>query len=74
MDDNSLILRNESTTIGNEMIDMIKIGKIKKHILHNSASNQSAEIERKELASYLDFIRTHFCYDIINLTGRENYE
>ena len=48
---------------GEKVMQLIKEGDIRLHIMGNS------NLEHREMMEYGEFIRTRFCYDLMNLTG-----
>ncbi len=55
-------------------ISMVTEGKIRLHILGNSADIHTGEMEQKECSSFCDFIKTKNGDLVDNLVGCEMYE
>lgn len=67
-------LSQEIITSGDKMVQLIKEGKVRMHIMGNSSFDRYGDIEHKETVDYGDFIKTRFCNDLMNLTGTGYYE
>lgn len=59
---------------GNKMMQMIREGEVHMHIMGNSSIERYGEQEHQEMVEYGDFIKTKFCFDLMNLTGMGGYE
>ncbi len=67
-------LSQEIIASGEKMMQMVREGKIHMHIMGNSSLERYGDLEHKETVEYGDFIKTKFCYDLMNLMGVENHE
>ena len=54
---------------GEKMMQLIKDGDIRMHIMGNSNLKRDSDVEHREMMEYGDFIKTRFCYDLMNLMG-----
>ena len=54
---------------GEKMMQLIKDGDIHMHIMVNSNLERDSDVEHREMMEYGEFIKTRFCYDLMNLTG-----
>ena len=54
---------------GEKVMQLIKEGDIRLHIMGNSNLERDGDVEHREMMEYGEFIRTRFCYDLMNLTG-----
>ena len=54
---------------GEKVMQLIKEGDIRLHIMGNSNLERDGAVEHREMMEYGEFIRTRFCYDLMNLTG-----
>ncbi|MCI8694686.1 MAG: hypothetical protein HFH91_18645 [Lachnospiraceae bacterium] len=54
---------------GEKMMQLIKDGDIHMHIMGNSNLERDSDVEHREMMEYGEFIKTRFCYDLMNLTG-----
>ena len=54
---------------GEKVMQLIKEGDIRLHIMGNSNLERDGDVEQREMMEYGEFIRTRFCYDLMNLTG-----
>ena len=54
---------------GEKVMQLIKEGDIRLHIMGNSNLERDGYVEHREMMEYGEFIRTRFCYDLMNLTG-----
>lgn len=54
---------------GEKMMLLIKDGDIRMHIMRDSCLERDGDVEHREMMEYGDFIRTRFCYDLMNLMG-----
>ena len=54
---------------GEKVMQLIKEGDIRLHIMGNSNLERDGVVEHREMMEYGEFIKTRFCYDLMNLTG-----
>ena len=54
---------------GVKVMQMIKEGGIRLDIRGISKLERDGDVEHREMMEYGEFIRTRFCYDLMNLTG-----
>ena len=54
---------------GEKVMQLIKEGDIRLHIMGNSNLERDSDVEHREMMEYGEFIKTRFCYDLMNLTG-----
>ena len=54
---------------GEKVMQLIKEGDIRLHIMGNSNLERDGDVEHREMMEYGEFIKTRFCYDLMNLTG-----
>ena len=56
------------------VMNAVKAGKIRLHLIGNTSPVRYGTMEKKEMADYLGFIRTKLCYEIMNLPGEKKEE
>ena len=54
---------------GEKVMQLIKEGDIRLHIMGNSNLERDGDVEHREMMEYGEFIRTRLCYDLMTLTG-----
>ena len=54
-----------------KMMAAVKSGKIRTHLMGNTSPIRYGTMEKREMTEYIDFVRTKFCYEILNLPGEE---
>mgnify|MGYP006968286241 CR=1 FL=1 len=64
----------EASGAANRMMEMIRDGKVKMHIMTNSSLNRYGDIEHKEMIQYMDFMKSKWGYDLLQLSGKCNDE
>lgn len=64
----------ETRQISKRMIRMIKEEKIRNHKLGNTSAIHHGDLEERELGTYIRFAYTRNFYNVMQLSGRMNYE
>lgn len=64
-------ISQEIVESGDRMLQMVKEGNICQHILSNSSLPRYGEKEHQDTVQYADFIKTKFCFDLLELNGKE---
>lgn len=64
----------EASGAASRMLEMIRDGKVKMHIMTNSSLNRHGDIEHKEMIQYMDFMKSKWGYDLLQLNGNCEYE
>lgn len=64
-------ISEETEESSERMIEAIRQGKIKQHLLRNTYQVRQGALEEKEFAQYRDFVRTKFFCEILSLSGSD---
>lgn len=59
----------EAAESAERVMESVKTGKIRKHLLGNTSPIRYGAMEKKEMTGYVDFVKTKLCYDIMSLKG-----
>lgn len=54
----------------NKVMEAVKQGKIKKHLMGNNSPVRYGATEKKDMTEYCEFVKSKLCCDMLNLTGR----
>lgn len=65
-------MSQEIVESGDRMLQMVKAGNIRQHIISNSSLPRHGEKEHQDTVRYTDFIKTKFCFDLLELSGKEH--
>lgn len=67
-------ISEEAEQSAERMLDAIRGGKIKQHLLRNTYQVRQGTLEEKEFAEYSDFIKTKLSFEILKLNGSDIHE
>lgn len=67
-------LSREAVESAGKVMEAVRAGKIKKHLLSNTSSVRYGTMERKEMTEYESFIKTKLCCEIMQLEGEGRQE
>lgn len=67
-------LSREAVESAGKVMEAVRAGKIRKHLLSNTSSIRYGTMERREMTEYESFIKTKLCYEIMQLQGRTGEE
>ena len=66
--------QDEAEQSAQQMMEKIRNGKIKQHLMRNTYQVRQGTLEERELAEYSDFIRTKLFFEIVKLNGSDMHE
>ncbi len=67
-------ISDEAEQSAQQMMEKIRNGKIKQHLMRNTYQVRQGTLEERELAEYSDFIRTKLFFEIVKLNGSDMHE
>lgn len=67
-------ISREAAKSAEKVMEAVRTGKIKKHLLGNTSPIRYGTMERKDMMEYQSFVKTKICYEIMQLCGEENRE
>lgn len=67
-------ISEETEQSAERMVQAIRQGKIKQHLLRNTYQVRQGTMQEKEFAEYSDFVKTKFFFEILELSGSDMNE
>ena len=67
-------ISDEAERSAQRMMEKIRDGKIKQHLMRNTYQVRQETLEEREFAEYSDFIKTKLSFEILKLNGSDMHE